>query len=47
MVIDDLPGSINMRGMVIKINDEQLRRLADLHGFLDGTVTMEFMVAED
>lgn len=36
-----------MRGMVIEMNDEQLRSLADLQGFLDGTVTMEFTVAED
>ena len=35
------PGSINMRGMVIEMNDEQLRTLADLQGFLDGTVTMD------
>lgn len=31
-----------MRGMVIEINDEQLRTLADLQGFLNGTVTMNF-----
>ena len=33
--------------MVIEMNDEQLRSLADLQGFLDGTVTMDFTVAED
>ena len=36
-----------MRGMVIEMNDEQLLTLADLQGFLDGTVTMDFTVAED
>jgi hypothetical protein len=36
-----------MRGMVIDMNDEQLRTLADVQGFLDGTVTMGFTVAED
>lgn len=35
-----------MRGMVIEMNDEQLRSLADLQGFLDGTVLMDFTVAE-
>ena len=29
------------------MNDEQLRPLADLQGFLDGTVTTDFTVAED
>ena len=38
-------GSINMRGMVIDMNDEQLKTLADLQGFLDGTVMMDFAVA--
>jgi hypothetical protein len=32
--------------MVIEMNDEQLLTLADLQGFLDGTVTMDFTVAE-
>ena len=36
-----------MRGMVIEMNDEQLRTLVDLQGFLDGTVTMDFTVAEE
>ncbi len=36
-----------MRGMVIEMNDEQLLTLADLQGFLDGTVAMNFTVAED
>lgn len=36
-----------MRGMVIEMNDEQLRTLDDLRGFLEGTVTMEFAVAAD
>lgn len=36
-----------MRGMVIDMNDEQLRTLADLQGFLDGTVAMDFTVVED
>jgi len=36
-----------MRGMVIEMNDEQLRTLVDVRGFLDGTVTMDFTVAED
>ncbi len=34
-----------MRGMVIDMNDEQLRTLADLQGFLNGTVAMDFAVA--
>jgi len=33
--------------MVIEMNDEQLRTLTDLRGFLDGTVTMDFTVVED
>jgi transposase InsO family protein len=33
--------------MVIEMNDEQLRTLVDVRGFLDGTVTMDFTVAED
>jgi transposase InsO family protein len=36
-----------MRGMVIDMNDEQLRTLADLQGFLSGTVTMDFSVSGD
>ena len=36
-----------MRGMVIDMNDEQLRTLGDLQGFLSGTVAMEFAVAAD
>jgi hypothetical protein len=36
-----------MGGMVINMNDEQLRTLADLQGFLDGIVAMDFTVAED
>lgn len=36
-----------MRGMVIDMNDEQLKTLADLRGFLEGTVTMDFTVADD
>ena len=36
-----------MRGMVIEMNDEQLRTVADLQGFLDGTVAMDFTVVED
>jgi hypothetical protein len=36
-----------MRGMVIDMNDEQLLTLADLQGFLDGTVAMDFEVAAD
>ena len=36
-----------MRGMVIDMNDEQLGSLADLQGFLDGTVAMDFAVAAD
>jgi hypothetical protein len=41
------PGSIMMRGMVIEMNDEQLSTLADLQGFLNGTVTMDFAVASE
>lgn len=36
-----------MRGMVIDMNDEQLRTLVDLQGFLDGTVLMDFAVAAE
>jgi len=34
-----------MRGMVIDMNDEQLRTLADLQDFLDGTVAMDLALA--
>jgi hypothetical protein len=33
--------------MVIDMNDEQLRTLADVQAFLNGTVTMDFSVSED
>ena len=36
-----------MRSMVIEMNDEQLKTLADLQGFLEGTVTMDFAVAAE
>ena len=36
-----------MRSMVIDMNDEQLKTLADLQGFLEGTVMMDFAVAGD
>ena len=36
-----------IRGMVIDMNDEQLHTLADLEGFLNGTVAMNFTVAAD
>jgi transposase InsO family protein len=36
-----------MRGMVIDMDDEQLRTLVDVQGFLDGTVAMEFAVASE
>ena len=36
-----------MRSMVIDMNDEQLNTLADLAGFLKGTVMMDFAVAGD
>ena len=36
-----------MRSMVIDMNDEQLKTLAELQGFLDGTVMMDFAVAGD
>lgn len=47
MSLNRQAGSINMRGMVIEMNDEQLRTLEDLQGFLNGTVTMGLTVAED
>jgi hypothetical protein len=34
-----------IRGMVIDMNDKQLHTLAQLQGFLDGTVTIDFSVA--
>ncbi len=34
-----------MRGMVIDMNDEQVKTLGDLQGFLEGTVMMDFAVA--
>jgi transposase InsO family protein len=34
-----------MRGMVIDMKDEQLRTLAQLQGFVDGTVAVDFAVA--
>ena len=34
-----------LRSMVIDMNDEQLHTLAQLQGFLDGTVALEFAVA--
>ena len=36
-----------MRGMVIDMDDEQLRTLADLQSFLAGTMAMDLTVAED
>jgi hypothetical protein len=33
--------------MVIDMNDEQLKTLADLQGFFEGAVTMDFVVAGD
>src|ERR1700674_4875899 len=36
-----------MRGMVIDMNDEQLRTLAELRAFLDGTGVVEFSVATE
>jgi transposase InsO family protein len=36
-----------MRGMVIDMNDEQLRTLAELQAFLDGTVAVDFAVASE
>ena len=36
-----------MRGMVIEMNDEQLRSLGDLQGFLNGTVPMDFALAAE
>ena len=36
-----------MRSMVIDMNDEQLKTLADLQGFLKGTVMMDFAVEGD
>ena len=36
-----------MQGMVIDMNDEQLRTLADLQVFLTRIVALDFMVAAD
>src|SRR3954447_893835 len=36
-----------MRGMVIDMNDKQLRTLAQLRAFLDGTVTIDFSVVAE
>ena len=36
-----------MRGMVIDMNDEQLHTLAELQAFLDGTVTVDFAMADE
>jgi len=40
-------GAIKMRGMLMGMNDEQLGTLEDFQGLLDGTVSMDFTVAED
>ncbi|MHB1585630.1 MAG: hypothetical protein ACYCRH_02185 [Acidiferrobacteraceae bacterium] len=45
MSLNERPGSIMMRGMVIDMNDEQLRTLADFQAFLTGTVAMDCTVA--
>ena len=36
-----------MRGMVIDMNDQQLLTLAQLQGFLNGTVAVDFAVAAE
>lgn len=36
-----------MRSMVIDMNGEQLKTLADLQGFLEGAVTVDCVVAGD
>ena len=36
-----------MRGMVIDMNDEPLHTLADLQAFLDGTVAVDFAMADE
>ena len=36
-----------MRGMVIDMNDRQLLTLAQLQGFLNGTVAVDFSVAAE
>ena len=36
-----------MRGMVIDMNDEQLRTLGDLQAFLNGSATMDFTVTAE
>jgi hypothetical protein len=35
-----------MRGMVIEMNEEQLRTLGDLQGFPSGTVPMDFAAGQ-
>jgi hypothetical protein len=36
-----------MRGMVIDMNDEQLHPLAELQACLDGTVAVDFVMADE
>ena len=36
-----------MRGMVIDMNDEQLHTLAERQAFLDGTVAVDFAMADE
>lgn len=38
-------GSIMMRSMVIDMNDDQFRTLAQTQAFVDATVAVEFAVA--
>jgi hypothetical protein len=40
-------GSITMQGMVINMNDRQLRTLAQLQAFLEGTPAVDFSVAAE
>jgi transposase InsO family protein len=40
-------GSIMMQSMVIQMNDEQLRTLAQLQAFLDGTAVVDFALAAE
>ncbi|MGH8672581.1 MAG: hypothetical protein ACREUA_11210 [Burkholderiales bacterium] len=47
MSLSRLLEAIMMRGMVIDMNDEQLHTLAQLQGFLDGTIEVDFAVAAD
>ena len=35
-----------MRGMVIDMNEERLQTLAQLQAFLDGTIAVDFAVAD-